>query len=187
MLLIRAFREANFTLYCEARSVLIPYLSANNNVNYARWIPIHLNDILTLDQKHPLLASEFQKGKFVVHKSSKDFSALVIDQAREQANATIKGDGGPIGVTEDPTALRKWMVACPVVYHLVAQYEAASVAKDVAEHGGHQEQTERTQKLFFEKVDKLTVASKDMGNPFQEETACSHWTQTTLHIPAQLR
>jgi hypothetical protein len=30
---------------------------------------------------------------------------LAIDQAHEQANAVIKGDGGAIGVTEDPSAL----------------------------------------------------------------------------------
>jgi hypothetical protein len=62
MLLIRAFREANFTLYCVALSALIPYFCANNNVKYSLWIPIHLKDMLTLEQKHPLLASVFQKG-----------------------------------------------------------------------------------------------------------------------------
>ena len=57
---------------------------------------------MTLEKKHPQVAQEFQNGKFVAHKSSRQFSAVAIDQAHEQANAVIKGDGGAIGVTEDP-------------------------------------------------------------------------------------
>ena len=134
LLLIRAIREANFELYCRALSELLPYLFANNNVHYARWLPIHLKDLLTLEEKHPRLAEEFNNGKFVVHKSSRDYSAMAIDQAHEQANAVIKGDGGAVGVTENPSALRRWMVSGPEVSHLVAQYKAVSQAKDATQN-----------------------------------------------------
>jgi hypothetical protein len=71
LLFIRSFREANFYLYCEALAELIPsYFFANNNVNYPRWLPIHYSDMVSLEQKHPQLALEFQSGNFVVHKSS---------------------------------------------------------------------------------------------------------------------
>lgn len=76
--LFRAFRDANFTLYYHALSELIPYVFANNNVHYARWLPIHLRDMVTLEGKHPELALEF-KGKFVVHQSYRKFSSMVID------------------------------------------------------------------------------------------------------------
>jgi hypothetical protein len=39
---------------------------------------------------HPQLAAEFHRGKFVVHKSNREFSALAIDQAHEQANTRDK-------------------------------------------------------------------------------------------------
>ena len=74
--LIRVFQEANFELYCQALSELLPYLFANNNVHYARWLPIHLKDMFTLEEKHPRLAEEFNNGKFVVHKSSRDYWPL---------------------------------------------------------------------------------------------------------------
>eukprot|EP00745_Piridium_sociabile_P026562 TRINITY_DN4240_c0_g2_i9.p1 TRINITY_DN4240_c0_g2~~TRINITY_DN4240_c0_g2_i9.p1 ORF type:complete len:1084 (-),score=281.98 TRINITY_DN4240_c0_g2_i9:490-3741(-) len=169
LLLIRSLREANFYLYCQSLAELIPYFFANN-VNYARWLPIHFRDMVTLEQKHPQLAQEFQSGNFVVHKSSREFSAMAIDQAHEQANAVIKADGGAIGVTEDPAALRRWMVAGPEVSHLVAQHEAASGTKEGIEHTGHHEQTERAQRVFLENVEKLSKAMIDMGNPFQEES-----------------
>ena len=53
LLLIRSFREANFYLYCQALAKLIPYFFANNNVNYALWLPIHYRDMVSLDQTHP--------------------------------------------------------------------------------------------------------------------------------------
>lgn len=169
-LLVRAFREANFSLYCQSLAELIPYFFANNNTNYSRWLPIHLRDMVTLKEKHPQLAQEFESGKFVVHKSSRDFSAMAIDQAHEQANAVIKADGGAIGVTEDPSALRRWMVAGPQVSHIVEQYEAASVAKEAAEKTSHHEQTPRAQRDFLGKIQKLCHAMRDLGNPFQEES-----------------
>ena len=54
--------------------------------------------MLHLDETHPQVKSEFLKGNFVVHKSSREYSALAIDQAHEHANAVIKGEGGAIGV-----------------------------------------------------------------------------------------
>eukprot|EP00745_Piridium_sociabile_P027883 TRINITY_DN44892_c0_g1_i4.p1 TRINITY_DN44892_c0_g1~~TRINITY_DN44892_c0_g1_i4.p1 ORF type:complete len:307 (+),score=64.28 TRINITY_DN44892_c0_g1_i4:780-1700(+) len=149
LILIRSFREANFTLYREALFELIPYFFADNNVNYARWLPIHLRDMMCIEEQHPEVAREFHKGNFVVHKSDRDFSAVAIDQAHEQNNAVIKGDGGAVGLTEDPSALRRWMVAGPEVSRLVANYEAVSGAKDVQKSNRHHEQTEAAQKAFF--------------------------------------
>ena len=67
--LIRLFREANFDLHRQSLVGLNPYFFANNNVNYAQWLPIHLRDMSTLRKKHPQLAHGFQRGAFVVHKS----------------------------------------------------------------------------------------------------------------------
>jgi hypothetical protein len=45
-------------------------------------------------------------------------NCCAIDQAHEQNNAIVKGDGGAIGLTEDPAALRRWMVAGPKISRL---------------------------------------------------------------------
>ena len=108
---------------------------------------------------------------FVVHKSRRDFSALAIDQAHEQNNAVIKGDGGAIGLTEDPGALRRWMVAGPEVSRLVAAYEVMCGMKDATSSTKHHEQTLSAQKSFLEKVEALSTVLKEMGNPFREESA----------------
>ena len=79
-------------LYCQSFTELIPYFFANNNVNYAEWLPIHLRDMLTLKEKHPKVAEEFEMARFVIHKSCHEFSGMAIDQAHEQANAVIKAE-----------------------------------------------------------------------------------------------
>ena len=184
--LIRSFREANFALYCQALSALIPFFFANNNVNYSRWLSIHLRDMVSLEEMHPQLANEFQQGNFVVHKTHRDFSGLAIDQAHEQANAIIKGDGGAIGVTEDPSALRRWMVSGPEVSHLVSQYESTSQVKVDSEDVRHHEQNMKSQKSFSDKVQNLFSVMKDLGNPLQEESSylLSLETKTIAHPSA---
>ena len=62
------------------------------------------------------------------------------------------------------------MVSGPEISHLVAQYEAVSQAKDATQNTRHHEQTERNQRLFMDKVNKLTKVIGDLGNPFQEES-----------------
>ena len=170
LVFIRSLRESNFNLYRQALCQLIPYMYANNNVNYARWLPIHLIDMMTLEERHPQIAEAFHAGKFVVHKSDRDFSAMAMDQAHEQANAIIKGDGGAVGITEDPSALRRWMVAGPAVSQLVSEYEEVSELRDVSKQTKHHEQTPTEQRSFLEKVQRLTSTLEEMGNPFQEET-----------------
>ena len=81
---------------------------------------------MVLEEQHPDVASEFHKGNLVIHKSRRDFSAIATAQAHEQNNAVIKGDGGAIGLTEDPTALRRCMGAGPEMSHLLAAYNYMS-------------------------------------------------------------
>ena len=169
--LICSFIEGDFNLYCEALSELVLYFFANDNFNYARWIPIHLRNMMSLDQQHPDVAREFHKGNFVIHKSRREFSALVIDQAHEHNNAVIKGDGGATGLTEDESAFQRWMVTGPEVSGLAARYEAMSGMKDATYSSRHHEQTLTAQKSFFEKVKSLSAVMQEMGNPFQEESA----------------
>ena len=58
LLVVRAQRQHNFSLYVEALEDLMPLFFALDHVNYARWTPIHIRDMKSL----PLsIAREFQK------------------------------------------------------------------------------------------------------------------------------
>ena len=125
----------------------------------------------TLESKHPALAQEFKMGNFVVHKTKHDFSALALDQAHEQANAVIKTDGRAIGLTGNPSALRRWMVSGPKVSHLVSIYEMETQTKEARDHSLHHKQTPHPQRTFLRRIQKLSQVLQHLGNPFQEDSA----------------
>ena len=84
---------------------------------------------------YPTIYSEFIKDNFVTQKSQHKFSALDHDQVHEQLNAMVKGDGEVIGITENETALKRWMVAGPEVARLLMEHEDKhSVNKKCSEH-----------------------------------------------------
>ena len=61
----------------------------------------------------PEVVKEDLMKNWVVQKTSRRFSAIPLDQTHEQENAKVKGKGGVIGLTENPVALQRWMVAGP--------------------------------------------------------------------------
>ena len=63
------------------------------------------------------------------------------------------------------------MVAGPEVSCLVAVYETVSVVKDDKNGGRYHEQTMCAEKSFHKKVKSFSDVLKEMGNPFQEESA----------------
>jgi len=79
--------------------------------------------MVTLSTTHPEIAREFEAGNFTIQKTSRQFSAIPIDKAYEQNNAAIKGDGKAVGLTDNPTALRRWMTAGPEIARLIGEFE----------------------------------------------------------------
>lgn len=113
LIFVRLLHEANFSLYIESLSELIPWFFALDQTNYARWLSVHLRDMITLS--HPAIYAEFKNGHFAVFKSRKPFSAIALDHAHvnEQNNHLVKDDGGAVGLLQSSVALRRWMVAGP--------------------------------------------------------------------------
>ena len=48
-----------------------------------------------------------------MQKTGHVFSSMALDQNHEQLDEAIKGDGGAVGLTENPAALLRWMIAGP--------------------------------------------------------------------------
>ena len=56
---------------------------------------------------------------------------MAIDQAHKQNNALVKGDGGAVGLTENPKALLRWMVAGPETARVIQQFEITAVKHEI--------------------------------------------------------
>ena len=62
--------------------------------------------MLTLKNRVPQTYAHLLNSGFTVQKTCKVISTISIDQAHEQNNAMVKGDGGAVGLTENPATLQ---------------------------------------------------------------------------------
>ena len=95
------------------------------------------------------------------------FSGIAIDQAHEQNNASVKGDGGAVGLTENPAALRRWMVSGPEMARLIGEFEVSTKKRKKTDFR-HHEQTKHAQMTLGRDITSLTDAIEEMGNPSAE-------------------
>ena len=115
-------REGVYSAYVDSLAEIILWLFTFDHSHYARWLSVHLHDLSNLQSISPNTYEEFVKGHFVTQKSSHKFSKLAHDQVHEQLNAMVKGDGGVIGITENESSFRRWMVAGPEIAQLLIDY-----------------------------------------------------------------
>ena len=108
---------------------------AMDNINYARWLSVHIRAMVELRVKHPEVFREFSSGSFVVHKTKTMFSAIALDHGHEQVNAVVKEEGSAVGLTENPSALRRWMIAGLEVARIVREFEESSSNSERNHHG----------------------------------------------------
>jgi hypothetical protein len=126
--------------------------------------------MVSLKDCRPEVYAEFMKENFTVKKLKHAFSAIAIDQVHEQNNASVKGDGGAVGLTENPAALRHWMVSGPEMARLIGEFEG-STKKRQDKDWRHHEQKKHAQMAFARDVKALSGTFEEMGNPFCENSS----------------
>lgn len=168
---VRSLREADFDMYSDTLWKLLPWFFALDHTHYARWIPVHLRDMVNLHRTHPDVLEEFRAGMFTVQKTNRIFSSIATDQAHEQNTAIIKGDGGAVGLLDNASVLQRWMVVGPKVARVIGEFEMAQAHhRDNKVQTLHHDQTESIQKPVDKYVRSLVSAFEELGNPFLEET-----------------
>jgi hypothetical protein len=91
LLFVQSLRDGRFSLYKDTINQLLPWFFALDKVNYARWLTVHLHDMMSLGETCAAIEECFEEGFFVVRKTQRKFSALAIDHAHEQNNKLVKG------------------------------------------------------------------------------------------------
>ena len=129
-----------------------------------------------LETEIPAIVAEFKNGNFVVNKTNRAFSSLPIDQAHEQNNKIVKGDGGAIGLTESSTQLLRWMASGPEMSRIINDIELSQeLVRNIAiqeeqEDLHHHEQMKGVQNTFRNQVNAVCSTIEEMGNPFADQT-----------------
>ena len=83
----------------------------------------------------------------------------------------IKGDGGAVGMLQNPKALLRWTVAGPEISRATEEFEANCLSDSGKTNLKHHELTLSAQSTFANEVRHLVQVIEDMGNPFMEESA----------------
>ena len=91
--LVRAIREADFSLYLKAIRELLPWMFALDSYYYTKWLSVHYRDMFELPLKHPDVYAEFRNASFVVHKTKRLFSSIAQDHENVACVAGVRRGG----------------------------------------------------------------------------------------------
>ena len=119
---------------------------------------------------------DFLLGNFTVKKTGCAFSNIALDQAHEQNNASVKDDGGTVGLTQTLQSLRQWMVFGPEI----EKFQASIKKPEAESHLRHHEQTKSVQVSFFNQV-------KVLSNTYESKQVVAEGTTYCLPLRSATR
>ena len=114
---------ADFSLYMETLDSLLPWVFVLDHTHFARNLPIHLRDMATLEERHPALYVEFQRGHFMGQKSRRAFTNIPRDQMHKQLIDWLKNHAGVIENLDESSTVRLEQVVCLELARLVREFE----------------------------------------------------------------
>ena len=117
----------------------------------------------------PRRAGEIHCRKvFAVQRSNRKFSAIALDHCHEKNNATVKGSGGVVGLSQNPGALSRWMVVGKEISRIIAEFEDQLLREqeNIEIDRRHHEQQPGVQTAFLKDVKSLTSVIEEMGQLF---------------------
>ena len=120
--------------------------------------------------RHLDVAREFNAGNFTIQKTSEVFSVIQINQTHEQDNDCIKSDGGVVGLIDNHSALRRWMIVVPEIAALIEEFEDAHQLMRKRDEVLHHKQRANVENAFRKDVCSLVNVIEELGNPFEKES-----------------
>ena len=103
----------------------------------------------------------------MLHEFYRKMSGIALDQAHEHNNCLIKSDGGVIGITENESALLRWMTSGPAICQLIQSFSLVPNDQSIK---SHHEDIPSVHKSFFSDVKQLADTIEEIGNPFLEDS-----------------
>ena len=165
LIFLSSLRRGDFSLYIQAITRMAPVFFALDQQNYARWLSVHICDMQTLTA----VSEQFKQGHFVLQKTTKPFPTLALDQVHKQNNAIMKGEA--VGLTNNPAALRQWMICGPEIAHVIQEFERCLEGIAEVLSPEHHEQSPAFQAEFTADVTKLVAVIQEADNSFAERSS----------------
>ena len=174
LMFIGATRKADWKLHLAKMEELLPYFHAHDQLNYGRWGPLYVADMLEMQTTDPDLWNFLNEGNFSIAKSSVSFTAIDPDHAIEQEHKKMKSKGGFIGITGNELALEKYFITAPTLSRVVDEFKDYAGIKSRQATSLHHELNGDKGNILIQNAAKLVKAISKQGNPF-EEIDMSRW------------
>jgi hypothetical protein len=116
---------------------------ALDHYNYCRWASVHMIDMFSLSDHSKCMLKE----AWVVQKTTHRYY-----------------NGGIIGLTESPSALKQWPISGPEKYRILTECE-----QTLFDEVMHHEEGSTYQTTFGKEVKSLVETIEHFGNPFSEK------------------
>ena len=168
LIFVKSIREAKIELYISILSHRIPWFLLFDHQNYARYATANIVDLWNAKHEDSPVYELLKQGIFTVNKSDARFSNIHLDQNHEQLHDYLKKCGGIVGLTEDPEALKRFLVCSPLVSQLCKDFEDVSLNRSNKETGikHHHAELPYLQERFLTDKEKLRKSIISQGNPF---------------------
>ena len=75
-----------------------------------------------------------------------------------------------MGLTDNPTILRRWMMAGPEIARLIGEFQDEHDLRNRPPDTRHHDQSASVQSAFVKDVQLMVNVMEDFGNPFEEES-----------------
>ena len=121
--LLRASREANWTLYLSSIRSMILWCFPHDRINYARYLSAYYAEMSNLSIEHPDVQEYFSSGGFSIqHGATNSFGRISADQTIEETiNKDTQKEGGTKGFSLKTGAISK--------FYLTAAYPSSYLYK----------------------------------------------------------
>jgi hypothetical protein len=120
----RSTRQGDWFLHLSSLEKLCMYFFAYDRLDYAQNTPEYVARMYQLQTVDPDIWNRFLSGEFTVNSSNTiPFTRLGVDQAQEQENKTLKGQGAINGITQSPATLLKFCMCAPELARIANETE----------------------------------------------------------------
>ena len=167
LIFVRSIRDADVDLYIDALCYWCRWFFIFDHPNYARYTSVHLVDLFNAKQENGSAYHLLKQGIFTANKTGNRFSNIHLDQNHEQLNDYLKRSGGIIGLTEDPAALKRFLVCAPLVADRCDDFkksngEPTQSPKNIKHHA----ESNFMQERFLRDKSAILETILSQGNPY---------------------
>lgn len=169
LLNMRAERQGDWAGNLDSLARMLPYFFVTQRVNYSRWLPVYLLDMLELPDS---VQSAFKEGQFTVKNSSGRFNGLWSDMGTETTVIRdAKGDGGIIGLTRKEGAMARWSLTRHLLGEIAYAVRERSGIRVPCNPSTHEQAQPSKMKQDEEHVQGMVLhINENMTNPFDVDS-----------------